>query len=525
MKIHTAHGRYLILVIALWAFHVWMNYHVLTRSQISRFHDEGCRVVQGIKYYQLLFKNPGIGAMEKLDRVSTLTGQFHPPLFELAEAVSWKLLERVAPMDMDMMVMTVNAIFLLILLLGVYGIGSALYQPGVGLVSAVLVSFCMMVFGHTRLAMLDFPVACMVSCAVYTLVKTRGFQSRGYSILTGIVFATAVLTKETALAFFLPPFIYYILRSWVRNNKKQVFIHLIFTALCFIVIAGSLYLKPANLCVFKWYPLRTHYTKTSWDLLYYVRHFDAFVGPMLQVLFLPLLAAYLFNIKKRKKVFLFWLFVPLVIFSISPSKTLRLPLATVPALAIIVTQEIFQNNLFRRCRQACVFLLLSFAVLQYAFLNGGLLFAERYLGHLDYGILFVTRNHQDYSDKLVDIFTREAQGPAHIGKRILFIGSVGSLHWPLYEYALLHEWAFDFKFPAEGDAFDHAYFPRRWHEELTAAGYIIDKTGGIERSPYNGYVIEGLRKDFREHRGEFDLMATVPAGDGSNIYVYKRISN
>jgi hypothetical protein len=522
MNTYRMRRGYLVLVLALWVFHVWINYNILTRSQMARFHDEGQRIVEGIRHYQLIFRDPGIGALEKLDRISTLTGQFHPPLFEVAEAASWKLLEKCAARNIDMMVLLVDAFFLLILLFSVYGIGSALYHQKVGFVSAVVVSLCTMIFGHSRLAMLDFPVACMVSCTVYTLVKTRGFRSFGYSILTGVAFALAVLTKETALAFFIPPLIYYLIKSWFAKSKGKVFLRLAVAALVFFIIAGGLYFKPANLCVFKWYPLRTHFTKTSWDLLYYVRHFDAFTGPIMLVLFLPLLASYVLHIKKREKLFFFWFFIPLAIFSISPSKTLRLPLAIVPALAIIITQEIFQNNLIKKCRDACVFLLLSLAVIQYAFLNAGLLQVKRYLGHLDYGILSTTHNQDAAAEKLIGIFKKEAENSAHSAKRILFIGSIGSLHWPLYEYAVLNEWNFDVRFPSEGDAFDHAYFPRRWRKEIAAADYIVDKNGWIEKTPYNESLIEGLRRDLLEHKNQFHLIAELQASDGSSVLVYKK---
>jgi hypothetical protein len=517
---------YYFLILALFTFHTYMNYHVLAAGKISRFHDEGQRIVRGVQYYKLIFESPGIRMADKLSSIfSFKDSQFHPPLFDLAEAVAWKLLQIFQVKDINLMIVLVNAPFLLLLLFSMYGIGSLLYGRGAGLVSATLVSLFAMVFGHARLAMLDFPAACMGTFAMYALLRTRGFYSYGYSILFGAAVALAVLTKEGVLIFILPPLGYYFFKSWLTGDKKRVSVCFLLTLVIFLLVAGSFFLKPANLGVLKWYSLRTHFTKTFCDPLYYVNNFDVFTGPLILVFTLPFLIAYIFNIRRRDKLIFIWFFVPLVLFSISPSKSIRLPLGILPAFALLVTQEVYRNELLKKIRGVFVFILVFLSVLQYALLNSAILVIKPQMSYLGYGIWSV----QDFGwggilSGLVDVFKKEGEDPANSGKSILFLGTVGTLHWPFYEYAAINGWSsFRFAFPTEGDAFDHAYFQRDYRGQVAAAGYVIDKTGRIEKTPYNEYIVEGLRKDFYACQNQFRLIAQLKAPDGSTVFVYKNL--
>ena len=424
--------------------------------------------------------------------------------------------------------------FLFILLISVYCIGSTLYNPNVGILSAFLVSFFPMVYGHSRNGLLDFPLACMVSLSFCLLFKTNKFQSIKYSILLGIILGLSQLTKEAFIIFIFFPFVYYFYESYRNERKKRIALNFTLALLCAILVAGIVYLRPDNF----FHALRTYTGKVffllpqnSKPILYYFKNIPVFTGTYIAVTTIPLLISYFLNWRLQNKVLFLWISVPLIIFSLSPNKAYRFLIPVLPAFALIVTQELFSSKLFERIKGIYLVSLILIAISQYSIYFFNLSFKDPYFFRKYYdsdfpGILTYQRDeyYREVS-KLLEIF-RQEKIKYDRRYRVLFLFDIGRIHSPLNYKFQLERLPFFVDCPQVADEVD-APTPGtiNWAEQVLYTGYIIDKSeyrtigrgGGREN-------IEGqLREGFREYRANFKKIADIQIFDGSHIYIYKNI--
>ncbi len=98
-----------------------------------------------------------------------------------------------------------NVVFIAILLFATYGIGTTLWNRGVGVLSAIFVVTTPMMVTAFKEYMLDAPLTAMVALALYLLLRSETFSSLRYSVLFGASCALGTLTKWTfPLALALP---------------------------------------------------------------------------------------------------------------------------------------------------------------------------------------------------------------------------------------------------------------------------------------------------------------------------------
>ena len=102
----------------------------------------------------------------------------------------------------------VMTLFLLVLALSVYGIGSTLFGKQAGLIAASLIIGCPIVLRYSHMFMLDLPLASMVSLSLYLLIRTASFEQRLPSLFLGLAMGCGILTKWTFPVFLLLPFLY-----------------------------------------------------------------------------------------------------------------------------------------------------------------------------------------------------------------------------------------------------------------------------------------------------------------------------
>jgi len=122
------------------------------------------------------------------------------------------LLYRLFGVSTDVALMS-NSFYIVVLLFSVYGIGKRLYGPGVGLLSAFLVSTYPLLFNLSRTLYPDFPLTAMVALNIYFLLRVDRFRDRLNSLLFGLTFGLGLLTKWQFLAFVVGPVVYVIARS------------------------------------------------------------------------------------------------------------------------------------------------------------------------------------------------------------------------------------------------------------------------------------------------------------------------
>ena len=517
--------NYLLLLLVIFLFHIVINDQILKRSQVLRVHDEPLYISNGFSCYKTIFSNPKLSTPQRIDCLFIKTEQQRSFLY-FVEAISWKALDIIKIRDEDSMVVVTNSIFLLILLISVYGIGSILYDRNIGLLSALLTSMFPLVFGHSRVAMTDYPLLCMVSLSMCLLLKTNGFSSVVYSVFSGIVFGISQFTKETSIVFILPPLIYYFIKAYSSGEKKKVLRNFITTICFFLIVAGSVFIRTTNSYAFKTYWMQMHFTNNP-DLLYYLKSFliNA-TGPFIFVLSLPLLLSYLVNFKKRNKFLFLWFLIPIILFSISANKMHRFLLPLLPAFALIVVQELFTDGLFKKLKIALRIIFIPCLILQYAFINAGFLKTKYYKYQFDYGFLSIKKDkYFPVSLALLEAFKKEAvycRSP----KMILFLFNIPPVA-SLFNYKFrLYELPFNVYCPIMADVVN-APLPGtvNWQEKVLTADYIVDKTGFIP-GEYKGLrenISDQLEEGFKKYRSQFKKIDEIKTFGDVSICVYKKI--
>lgn len=127
------------------------------------------------------------------------------------------LLYRLFGVSTDVALMS-NSFYIALLLFSIYGIGKRLYGPGVGLLSAFLVSTYPLLFNLSRTLYPDFPLTAMVALNIYFLLGVDRFRDRLNSLLFGLTLGLGLLTKWQFLAFVAGPVLYVIVRSGVIRD-------------------------------------------------------------------------------------------------------------------------------------------------------------------------------------------------------------------------------------------------------------------------------------------------------------------
>jgi 4-amino-4-deoxy-L-arabinose transferase-like glycosyltransferase len=134
-----------------------------------------------------------------------------------------------------------NFLYIIILVLSVFGIGKILFDEWVGISSAFLVLLYPFVFWISRQYYLDFPLLAMVSLVQYIILKSEGGTRKYWNIGLGVAIGCALLTKTHGLIFFLPTWIIVFLNHY-KNNKRKNLIRLLQVLIIALIIALPWYL-------------------------------------------------------------------------------------------------------------------------------------------------------------------------------------------------------------------------------------------------------------------------------------------
>ncbi|MGA2628274.1 MAG: glycosyltransferase family 39 protein [Candidatus Bathyarchaeia archaeon] len=185
-----------------------------------------------------------------------------PPLVYVVTAILYFF----APSSLPMAALT-NAIFLLILLVSVYGIGDELLGPTAGVVAAFLASTYPLLVGLTRLYLLDFPLTAMVALSLFLLIKTREFRDRKMVILFSVSLVLGMLTRHPFPLYVLGPFLYVVARGCrIRISRNNILfcVAIVSTSILYYII------KPGGLGAYNWYAQYTHLEGLSFSTPAYI---------------------------------------------------------------------------------------------------------------------------------------------------------------------------------------------------------------------------------------------------------------
>ncbi|MFH1460392.1 MAG: glycosyltransferase family 39 protein [Candidatus Omnitrophota bacterium] len=284
-------------------------------------------------------------------------------------------------------------LFFAILILSVYGIGKYMIGAYYGMIAAILVSLYPAILGPSRLYYLDFPLTCISSLAVYFLLKTNFFSSRKNSLFFGLSLGIGILVKAPMLIIILGPLCYTIYVGISRKKncvKKEIFAS-VFNLVGAILIAGfvsAIWWAPRFFDL--WERFCAHVVVSSvnseiphylggimvlpiFSLNWFLCYVYFLINNLSPILFLVFVLGLFFMPKvkvnrEHKTILIFWLFVPIILFTFCAVKKDRFIMPVIPAMAII-TSIFFFSIKNKNKRIFLVLAVIVFAVSQALFLS------------------------------------------------------------------------------------------------------------------------------------------------------------
>ena len=343
---------YLILL-ALLLFHMINNYVIVTQDNTPLLWDGGDYFYRSLKYYNV-FVNFDSDFLSAFNDVS----HYRPPLLMLSSVPLYLVFGR----STDVAVMT-NILYLIILILSIYGIGRRIHSREVGLMAAFIVSVFPIIFGLSRSYWQDFPLTAMVSLSTYLLIRTDYFRDKKYSILFGLSIGLGMLTKWTYFVFLTGPFLYLFILSLrideVSSKERKKPIWNVAVAILVGMVLASFWYVPNGLDVAgKLFGLSAGITGkgdeatrfqqlgesigpsgTFKSLVFYG---GVLVNEQVSFFFAGLFLIFTVLLLKRDRgqplwILLLWIVIPVVAFTLIKNKTTRNTVPMVPAIGLIIS--------------------------------------------------------------------------------------------------------------------------------------------------------------------------------------------
>lgn len=265
-----------------------------------------------------------------------------------------------------------NFLYLIILVLAIYGIGRKLYGTGVGLLSAFVVSTIPIIAGLSREFLPDYALAAFVALSIYVLLETEYFQKRLPSAVLGISCGLGMLAKIPFPLFVAAPLLYTVVLSFIIKKERQARRTLLINMNIFVevtlLISGLWYIYnfkhwlsylytasygeniqkywPGNYCNLKDF---LHYS-----YIFFQDELSAFYFLSGIVLLLPLLAyktmwkfknkiknSALFLLKSPEIVLLLWAAMPYIVIACLRNRDQRMNVACIAPLGILLSSWVF----------------------------------------------------------------------------------------------------------------------------------------------------------------------------------------
>jgi hypothetical protein len=517
----TFNKKAILILAALIFFHALSNFYILRQSRLADGCDKADYIDSSVFFNKLLRQGSYGEVFEEF-----FLGRGYRKLFPLIGGLWLTLLGQSDPKVINLMILLTNAVFLSVLLFSVFKIGAILFNQKAGLLAAALLSFSPKIFGYSRVSLVDFPLAAMVALSLWCLLKTDNFKSLLFSLVTGVVFILAQFTRETAVVFITPPFLYYAFNSLsIRDYRWQRILNFAIVCLLWAVPAIIAYNSQGNQGIADVFWQKTLIPAHDNEFFYYLTRLPIhYLGWLFFIALLPLILCYGINIKKRSVFLALWLFVPVLVFSLSPNRITRFLIPGLPALFLLLSFELFHS--FAAVRRVYAAVLIAVAALQYAafsFYPKSPLFTTA--EDDEWGLLCVKQDKDFYSaQELIRIFKSENTGTDKKNKVIAtfdfpFLSSV-------YSRFKMDDMPFFIDMPQGYDGMDTATPVAsgkiNWQEYLLTADYVLDKTGDLGNLGIRENIAGQFKHSLEINYYKFKKIAEFRAQDGETIYVYRK---
>ena len=520
------------ILLVLLLFHTVNNYIILTNDDTPLLWDGGDYFFKSLQYYNV-FVNFDSNFISRFNDVSL----YRPPLLMLSSVPLYLVFGR----STDVAVMT-NILYLIILIFSIYGIGRRIHSKEVGLMAAFIVTFFPIIFGMSRSYWQDFPLTAMVSLSLYLLIRTNYFRDRKYSVLFGLSIGLGMLTKWTHFVFLTGPFLYIFTLSLKldeesHEEKKRPILNFIIAILVGMVVASFWYIPNGLDVAGKLFGLSVGVTGkgdeatrfqqlgetigpsgTLKSLLFYG---GMLVNEQVSFFFAGLFLIFTVMLLKRERgktlwMFLLWVVIPFIAFTLIKNKTTRNTVPMIPAIGLIISWGIMSLRA-SWTRKAVIAIILLIGFFQYITISyGSNLFPKKLdltipVGEIVFYEQFENRSHAIFRANQGDWKAEEIVNRINMDRgnkkdiQIVLLPR-DAFTWMAMEYtSYLKELPFTFIGAVNSP------------EAVLKADYVLLKKGGFV-APW--FLMKNIHTSIdlmEEHKKEFVLLTSVKLPEERNF--------
>ena len=192
------------------AFFIINNLIWLSQDTLPPAWDQSGHMLLSLKYYKWINEIKSVGDLKSFFAIS----HYYPPFFYISALPVISLFG-----FSEHKLIFINFLYLIIFGISIFGIGKILFNERVGVFAAALTLFYPIMYALSREYLIDFSLVAMITCVQYLIFKSDGGIKKPWNIFLGIQVAFALLTKPTALIFFLPLWVYVFLKN--AKNKDD----------------------------------------------------------------------------------------------------------------------------------------------------------------------------------------------------------------------------------------------------------------------------------------------------------------
>jgi hypothetical protein len=153
-----------------------------------------------------------------LDSPPVIDEEFYPPFVHLVGVLG----SLIAGFGINTGVMTLNLLFVPLLAVGCYGIGSYVYGQWAGALAVIFVLGAPLLIAQFHVFMLDASLTALVAGSVWLLLLSEQFSRTGIAALAGVVVGCGIMTKVTFPLFIAGVVLVLLLRNGWRNWRGFV---------------------------------------------------------------------------------------------------------------------------------------------------------------------------------------------------------------------------------------------------------------------------------------------------------------
>ncbi|NLW95160.1 MAG: hypothetical protein GXY35_11290 [Chlamydiae bacterium] len=352
------HACLLLLLVLVVLCHALCNWRYLAGDLYPQQKDVAAHLKVCTKY--LLQSRDAIrSGAPLLERFTRLASLFHQESIPVEHIWIWPRLTYVvtAPAAAiwgltPRVIILSNIVWLAVLLLSVFSIGSRCMSPEAGFMAALITSLFPATYGLSRNYGLDFSLMGIAALAVYWLIRTEAFSRRAPSIVFGCVFGIGLLVKVQLLIFLCGPLLFALVCGWRRSRDRGITAGRVFANVALAGLAALLLSIPfwwGNIDNIAAVFIRHAEARDGIDphhlsvpvmsaryFAYYLVAAIVYVSPPLFALGVLLLPVFILSRFKARAVVLLWALVPYAMFTLIELKYSVFYLSSLPAVGVVI---------------------------------------------------------------------------------------------------------------------------------------------------------------------------------------------